>query len=206
VYTAPDHPENLIAVARITGSDGRGGRFRVTVGGDGLAAIKPPLDIWLHRPAYRGNDLQRILDSVRPHPHSDGAFLRARLVFRSIKANRKGRVVLEGPDDTVFVPPVDSPDLDGWWLCLNQQQLAGPGPDVYVFQLIGLAVHAARGEQRDPEPLATVTGYIETGAHGVLETKTADGVEVLVPFVPEYTELDLDAGRVYVRDFADLIP
>ncbi|MEQ9364877.1 MAG: hypothetical protein RIF32_11570 [Leptospirales bacterium] len=207
----PQDLQDLLAVARLTGaSSGKGARYSATVGGDGLAGLKPPVKIWLHRPAYRGNDLKKILNSVHPHPRSDGVFVPVELLFRKIGVKGKAQVRLKLPED--FSGDDGDLDLIGWWLCCERGQLAAAG-DVYVFQLIGLAVHR-RNEQgeTEAEAVATVTGYLETGAHGLLETRMrrstetgSEDVEVLVPLVPEYTELDLPNQRVYVRGYDDLI-
>lgn len=210
----PKDLQDLIAVARITGSlPGGSDRYNVTVGGDGLAALKPPVDIWLHRPAYRGNDLKKILNCVTPHPGADGSFASVRLLSRKIGVNRKAQIKLRLPED--FTGDAASQDLDlaGWWLCCERGQLTASGDDVYVFQLIGLAVHRINeAGEREAEPVAVVTGYLETGAHGLLETRTtvpikseAAEIEVMVPIIPEYAELDLPNGRVYVRGYEDLI-
>ncbi|MCR9144539.1 MAG: hypothetical protein NXI24_20035 [bacterium] len=206
----PQDLEDLIAVARLTGGlPGKTSRYGVTVGGDGLADLKPPIQIWLHRPAYRGNDLKKILSSVKPHPRSDGFFAPVELLSRKVRGKGKGEVRLKLPED--FTGDDGDLDLMGWWLCCEREQLAATG-EVYVFQMIGLAVHRRNGEGEpfEEQPVATVTGYIETGAHGLLETRTlatgdAEPIEVLVPLVPEYAELDLPNKRVYVRGFDDLI-
>ena len=134
-------PAELIAVARITGPlPHRPDWFRVTVGGDGLEALKPGAEIVLHRPAYRGNDLKRILASVTPHPGADGLLLGATLRARSIGDNRKGRVKLilsETQQAELAALPETEQDLSGWWLCCSRAGLvaAAKGRDVYVFQL-----------------------------------------------------------------------
>lgn len=228
-------PQQLIAVARVTGTVfNKSDRYNVTIGGDGLADLKPPLSVWLHRPTYRGNDLKKILNSVNPHPRENGLFAAAELTWRKIGVNRKAQVNLKVGADFSDWGPEGVGDLRGWWLCVEREQLAASG-EVYVFQLLGLAVHRMDEQGgREAEVVGTVTGYVETGAHGILETRTVasfeklagagaeserpseaeDGdagegqtgeVEVLVPLVPEYTELDLDQGRVYVRGYDDLI-
>ena len=207
----PSDLQDLIAVARITGAlPGRPGRFSVTVGGDGRATLKTPVDVWLHRPAYRGTDLKKILASITPHPQSDGRFERARLVSRTIGGKKsKAQVRLDVAEETQR--DKGDEELYGWWVCVERRQLIEATSDVFIFQLIGLAVYPVdESGERGAEPIAVVTGYMETGAHGLLETRTLPRgdaeVEVLVPLVPEYAELDLPNGRVYVRGYEDLIP
>ncbi|MFM9135667.1 MAG: ribosome maturation factor RimM [bacterium] len=77
----------------------------------------------------------------------------------------------------------------------------GPGerpadPDEYYDDdLVGLAVVAEGGEA-----VGVVTEVLHLPAQDVLAVATAEGGEVLIPFVSEIVpDVDLDAGRVVVR-------
>lgn len=85
--------------------------------------------------------------------------------------------------------------LRGQWL---QVPVAEAVPlddgDVYLFQLLGLAVESDSGEQ-----LGTVTDLIETGSNLVYIVTGSDG-ELLIPDIAEVVvELDVAARRMVVN-------
>lgn len=197
--------EDLIAVARIANADPKPGRYRITTGGDGLESLKLPAPVWLHRPAYQGNDLKRILSSVRPHPRDDGEFRAAVLRSTRVTEKKRGYIDLKATRADGNAPINE--ELNGWWVCVERAHLAAGAKDdeFFVFQVLGLPVFAVdeQGKVAGAEPVGRVEGYLETGAHGVLEVRTGDGNEVLLPVVETYVHLDLAAGRIEVRDFED---
>jgi 16S rRNA processing protein RimM len=66
--------------------------------------------------------------------------------------------------------------------------------EFYWVDLIGLAV-----VNREGEPLGSVSGLIDTGAHSVLRVATGDEDERLIPFVDAYVDsVDLAARRIVV--------
>ena len=183
--------DSLIALARITGADPRPLSYRVTTGGNGLEDLSLPCEIWLHRPAYRGTDLKRILASVYPHPDPAGEFQVATLEAWQPGQKSRGRVRLR----------CDVEELDGWWICVEQERLIAGSDELYWFQVLGLPVRDEAGEA-----VATTAGYLETGAHGVLRLETPDGQEVLIPFVEQFVSVDLEGGCLRIPDFADFLP
>ncbi|MBM3288889.1 MAG: hypothetical protein FJY92_01935 [Candidatus Hydrogenedentes bacterium] len=63
---------------------------------------------------------------------------------------------------------------------------------------IGLDVVGADGAR-----IGVIRGCIESAAHDILEMETPEGSEVLVPAIEQTVEsIDLEAGRVVVRDIA----
>lgn len=69
-------------------------------------------------------------------------------------------------------------------------------PDEYYDEdLIGLAVTT-----QDGEPIGVVAEVLHLPAQDVLAVTTAEGSEVLIPFVSEIVpDVDLDAGRIVVH-------
>ena len=73
--------------------------------------------------------------------------------------------------------------------------------EFYDHQLVGLAVHDVDGTH-----LGEVTGLVHGGAQDLLEIRTPDGRDTLVPFVKALVpEVDLTAGRVVVADRPGLV-
>ena len=60
--------------------------------------------------------------------------------------------------------------------------------EIYWIDLIGLDVRNAKGES-----LGTVDNLMETGANDVLVVKAEDGIERLIPFIPQVV-LNVDRG------------
>lgn len=75
-------------------------------------------------------------------------------------------------------------------------------PDEYYdHQLIGLVAHDLQGRE-----LGEVTGLRHGGAQDLLQIRTPDGRDTLVPFVKELVpELDLTARRVVIADRPGLV-
>lgn len=72
--------------------------------------------------------------------------------------------------------------------------------EFYDHQLVGLAAHDVAGAR-----LGEVTGLTH-GAQDLLQLRTTDGRDVLVPFVSELVpEVDLDAGRLVIADRPGLV-
>ncbi len=189
-------------MARITSGDPRPGRHRITIGGDGLTALKLPAEVWLHRAAYQGNDLKRILDAVRPHPRDDGEFRAAVLDKARVTEKSRGYVDLQATPGEGG--ELINDELQGWWICVERGVLAARvrKDEFFVFQILGLPVFAVDEDGSvSAEPAGHVEGFLETGAHGVLEVRTVDGQEVLLPVVEAYVRMDLSAGRIEARDF-----
>lgn len=112
--------------------------------------------------------------SVRPHAH-------------------RPRVHFEGVDDRTTAEALTGSILE-------IDRLPGERPDdpeeFYDDSLIGLSVHAVDGA-----PIGTVTQVIHLPAQDLLAVRaTADGPEILIPFVTEIVPVvDIDAGRIVVR-------
>ncbi len=75
-------------------------------------------------------------------------------------------------------------------------------PDEYYdHQLIGLAAHDVSGAA-----LGEVTGLIHGGAQDLLQVRSIDGRDTLVPFVKTLVpEVDLDAKKVVIADRPGLV-
>jgi 16S rRNA processing protein RimM len=72
--------------------------------------------------------------------------------------------------------------------------------EFYDHQLIGLAAYDTEGEH-----LGEVTGLVH-GAQDILQVRTTDRRDVLVPFVAALVpEVDLDGGRVVIADRPGLV-
>jgi 16S rRNA processing protein RimM len=89
-------------------------------------------------------------------------------------------------------------------LLLHASVPAGERPDdpdeYYDHQLVGLAA-----EDLDGHALGEVTAVLH-GAQDLLQIRTADGREALVPFVAALVpDVDLDGGRVVVADRPGLV-
>lgn len=73
--------------------------------------------------------------------------------------------------------------------------------EFYDHQLVGLAVHDVDGS-----PLGTVSGVVHGGAQDLLQVRTPDGRDALVPFVSALVpEVDVAGGRVVVADRPGLV-
>jgi len=73
--------------------------------------------------------------------------------------------------------------------------------EFYDHQLVGLSVLDLEGRE-----LGTVTGLVHGGAQDLLNVRTPDRRDALVPFVAELVpEVDLEAGRVVVADRPGLV-
>ena len=73
--------------------------------------------------------------------------------------------------------------------------------EFYDHQLVGLAVHDLDGRE-----LGEVTGLVHGGAQDLLQIRTPDRRDTLVPFVKELVpEVDLAARRVVVADRPGLV-
>lgn len=72
--------------------------------------------------------------------------------------------------------------------------------EVYLYQIIGLAVHT-----QDGETIGTVTEIIETGANDVLIVHGPRG-EILLPFIDDCVlDVDVDGGRITVNLMEGLV-
>lgn len=73
--------------------------------------------------------------------------------------------------------------------------------EFYAHELEGLAVYDVSGA-----PLGTVTRLVSGAAQDLLEVRTVDGRDVLVPFVAELVpEVDVAGGRLVVADRPGLV-
>ncbi len=86
--------------------------------------------------------------------------------------------------------------LKGWWIGAPREALpATTENEFYWADLIGMDVLNTAGE-----PLGTVAGLIETGAHDVLRVVDAEGQERLLPFVDAVVlQVDRDARQIRVE-------
>jgi 16S rRNA processing protein RimM len=87
-------------------------------------------------------------------------------------------------------------ELRGTRLFTERELLPEPEPGSYYWHdLMGLEV-----VNRDGRALGRVTGFIDAGAHDVVQVEGVDGPPVLVPFVPGryVVSVDLDGGRLDV--------
>ena len=161
----------FLVIGRITKPHGVRGEMRVVVYTDvperfhWLETVYLSADEW-------DNDPQRVVvESVRPN---GDLFI----------------IALEGYDTRESVDP-----LRGMWLQIPVSE-AAPLEDgeVYLYQMIGLAVESDTGEQ-----LGKVTDVIETGANFVYVVKGDDG-ELLIPDIPEVVlSVDVAAKRMQVH-------
>lgn len=226
----PSDPQDLrqwIALARIKRPEGRDS-YRMTYGGDGLEDLPENEPVALYFPRYKGSELKQILASVQPHPRSDGRFAAARLQQCELFADGRGRVRLRrDPEQEARLGGAvwTDEDLKGAWICVRRDRLAelleGQRSEdgeaaLYFFQIQGMPVYAAE-DGEGATPVAEIVDYLETGAHGVLTLRllrpaegsggeAAANSEVLVPYLPEFIEADLHAGRATVRRLPELLP
>jgi len=139
-----------------------------------------------------------------------GAVLRAELPPGSSSTLRQVTVAtMRWHSSTLLVRFVESPDRDsseaarGITLYADLPSDATPeDPDEYYdHQLVGLAVFDVDGR-----PLGEVTGLVHGGAQDLLEIRTPEGRDTLVPFVKALVpEVDVPGGRVVVADRPGLV-
>ncbi len=66
--------------------------------------------------------------------------------------------------------------------------------EYYRDELVGLGVI-----NRDGQPLGRVAGFLESGAHPILQVDAEDGRARLIPWAPAYIDaVDIAAGRILV--------
>lgn len=74
--------------------------------------------------------------------------------------------------------------------------------EIYLFQLIGMAVETDAGE-----PLGSISDVLETGANDVYIVDSEKYGEILIPITPEtLINTDVEANRVIVRLPEGLLP
>ena len=182
-----DDPSKLIALARIAGEPVSKDSYRITVAGDGLRDIKPPINCWIYLPADGGKIASTMLDPARKGLLTDGELRPARLKSRKVTGN-KGMVVVE--------PQSGGPLDAGMWICIEKRLLEAT-QGIYLYQIIGIPVYCA-GIDR-----GVIKDYFETGAHGVLVVKASDGHEIMVPYVDEFVRVDLANQRAEIEALDD---
>lgn len=97
------------------------------------------------------------------------------VALKGCKLHGSGVIALfEGISDRTAAEAVK-----GWLIALPKDQLPIPEEDEYYWaELVGMQVVNTAGEL-----LGLVASLIETGANDVLQVRTADGEERLIPFV-----------------------
>lgn len=179
----PAWPDDAVEVGRIAGAWGVKGWFKVQpFAADPQALfsskrwfLKAPEEPRPARPMAAA--LPALMKIAEAKEHGDG------VVARSLDVtDREGAEALRGA--RIFVARSSFPSA---------------GQDEYYWvDLIGLAV-----VNRDGQPLGTVVGLIDTGAHSVLrvlpEGGRGEADERLIPFVAQYIDaVDLQARRIGV--------
>ncbi|MFT3665980.1 ribosome maturation factor RimM [Piscinibacter sp.] len=179
----PAWPDDAVEVARITGAWGVKGWFKVQPFAADPQALFSSKRWFLQgaadaRPPRPGAPaLPTLLKIAEAKEHGDAVVARSPDI-----ADRDAAEALRGA--RVFVGRASFPS-------------AGDG-EYYWVDLIGLAVR-----NREEQPLGTVVGLLDTGAHSVLrvlpEGGQAERDERLIPFVAQYVdEVDLPARRIRV--------
>ncbi len=179
----PAWPDDAVEVGRITGAWGVKGWFKVQpFAADPQALFSSKR--WFLQPAAEARPLRpgatalpSLLKIVEAKEHGDGVVARAHDV-----AGRDEAEALRGA--RIFV---------------GRSSFPTAGQDEYYWvDLLGLAV-----VNRADQPLGTVVGLLDTGAHSVLRVMPEDGKgetdERLIPFVAQYVDgVDLPARRIRV--------
>jgi 16S rRNA processing protein RimM len=164
----------FLVIGRITKPHGVRGEMRVVVYTDVPERFEWLETVYLSADEWDDDPLRVVVESVRPH---GDLFI----------------IALESYDTRESVDP-----LRGMWL---QVPVAEAVPleegEVYLYQLIGLAVESDTGEQ-----LGNVTDVIETGANFVFVINGADG-ELLIP---DIAEVVLSVDVVEKRMIVHLLP
>jgi 16S rRNA processing protein RimM len=145
-----------LVVGRVAKAHGVTGELVVDVRTDDPDTRFVPGAVLRGRPSRGGAERSYVIDTVRAH----GGRLLVRL---DGVADRDAADALRGTlflVDTAELPPIDDPD------------------EFYDHQLEGLAVRTIGGED-----VGVVAEVLHTPAGELLAVKTAEGAEVLVPFV-----------------------
>ncbi len=72
-------------------------------------------------------------------------------------------------------------DWKGSWICIEKEKLKKLFPDeIFYFELVDFPLYL---NSTDAEPVASITGILETGAHPVLKCLLTDSREILVPWI-----------------------
>ncbi len=160
----------------------------MTAGGNGLGELGAPFSAYLYEPPVQDRAQANLLTPAESGLNPDGKLFPLTVVWKTVSGKR----------GAVMINPVPNLDqgLEGCWLCVERASFA-EDTGLYFFELRGLPVLAAETGQ----PLATVTGYLETAAHGVLVTTTPDGAEVLIPLVETFCQIDRAKKIVQVKQF-----
>lgn len=179
----PAWPDDAVEVGRITGAWGVKGWIKVQpFAADPQALfsskrwfLKPPEEARPMRPG--ATTYPPLLKVAESREHGDGVVARLHEV-----EDRTGAEALRGA--RIFVGRSSFPTAGS--------------DEFYWVDLIGLAVI-----NRDEQPLGTVVGLLDTGAHSVLRVLPDGGKgeadERLIPFVAQYIdEVSLDARRIRV--------
>ena len=140
------------------------------------AALLEHRQWWLRTRALPGQWQPRTVQSARMH----GAALVAQV--EGIDA-REAAAALRGAE--IGVPRDDLPEL--------------PPGEYYQRDLVGMRV-----ANREGVAFGRVAGFLESGAHPLLQVTDDAGVERLIPWVGHYViQVDVDAGRIDVDWPAD---
>lgn len=95
----------------------------------------------------------------------------------------------------------DTGEFSGYWLFVNETALhADKGSDLYVFELLQYRCMDRGGAEG-----VAITGYSETGAHGLLEVKW-QGRTILVPLSDKHVLIDQENATVTFTDLRSLDP
>jgi 16S rRNA processing protein RimM len=158
-------------MGRIAAPYGVRGAIKVQPLSADRAALLDHRQWWLRTRAMPGQWQPRSVQSAR----MQGAALVAQVDGVD---TREAAAALRGAE--IGIPRDDLPEL-------------APG-EYYQGDLVGMAV-----ENRDGVALGRVAGFVESGAHPLLQVMDEAGVERLIPWVAQFViQVDVDAGRIDV--------
>tara|TARA_B100001939_G_scaffold347331_1_gene368634 strand:- start:30134 stop:30565 length:432 start_codon:yes stop_codon:yes gene_type:complete len=110
----------------------------------------------------------------------------------------RGHIRIESQSE----PPSMQEGFRDFWVFVDAETLQRSSKDLYAFQLLHFeCLDRATGSRE-----AKITGYQETGAHGILEVELPEGREILVPLVPPHATVDLEKGIIEFNDLHSLDP
>jgi len=151
--------------------------------------------MWIYHPP--GEDKNPVAPAIRGL--DERGVLEKKYVLDLKYQGKKGRVVLQEREEGGSLDPEQ---YIGAWLCLPRADFTSREPnELYLVELKGLPVRA----EPNGAQLARVEDFFETGAHGVLVTRTPEGMDCLIPFHEDFIDWTTDKSCILIPRYNEFL-